>query len=261
MTCFVESPNAEQFIADTALLSFNGSAAFTPNVVTASSMLEGIDVSRYTASSDGLTISNGRPGVTLSISDYQASDGYIEFGCHGLYSSLIPSAVIISSQAQRLARELYNVLLSDLVGFYNLINLDPPSSLVVTLSQTNNCSSNTLISWSTPSSDRSITSLFVYRDGTLIYNALNTTNQYTDNTQLNINTVYEYSVVAISCAGSSTAGVMSVSIGGEITCLLLLLFCLQIHFLGFSLTNNPPIFHNYDDTSSILYIDWVNNNN
>ena len=61
----------------------------------------------------------------------------------------------------------------------------------------------------------------MYRDGTLIYNAPNTTNQYTDNTQLNINTVYEYSVVAISCAGNSTAGVNTISIGGEYcdTCL------------------------------------------
>ena len=68
----------------------------------------------------------------------------------------------------------------------------------------------------------------MYRDGVSIYNGSNTTNQFTDNTQLNINTVYEYSVVAISCAGNSTTGVKSIRIG-DITCLLLLLFCLQIH--------------------------------
>ena len=67
----------------------------------------------------------------------------------------------------------------------------------------------------------------MYRDGVFVYNGPNTTNQFTDNTQLNINIVYEYSVVAISCAGTST-GVKSISIG-DITCLLLLLFCLQIH--------------------------------
>ena len=53
----------------------------------------------------------------------------------------------------------------------------------------------------------------MYRDGVSIYNGSNTTNQFTDNTQLNINTVYEYSVVAISCAGTSTAGVKSIKIG------------------------------------------------
>ena len=55
----------------------------------------------------------------------------------------------------------------------------------------------------------------MYRNGVSIYNGPNTINQYTDNTQLNMNTVYEYSVVAISCVGTSTAGVKSISIGGE----------------------------------------------
>ena len=56
----------------------------------------------------------------------------------------------------------------------------------------------------------------MYRDGVSIYNGPSTTNQYTDNTQLNINAVNEYSVVAISCAGNSTAGVKSTRIGSEI---------------------------------------------
>ena len=103
-----------------------------------------------------------------------------------------------------------------------------PSSPGVTLSQTDISCSNTLISWSTPSSNRSITSYSVYRDGVSIYNGLNTTNQFTDNTQLSINTVYEYSVVAISCAGTSTAGVKSISIGGEIN-------FIRISYLGPSL--------------------------
>ena len=53
----------------------------------------------------------------------------------------------------------------------------------------------------------------MYRDGTLIYNGLN--DETLDNSQLDINAVYEYSVVAISCVGASTAGVKSVSIKSE----------------------------------------------
>ena len=106
MTCFVVPPTAQQFIDIAALLSFNGSAAATPSIITNNDVLEGIDISRYTASSDGLTISNERPGVRLSISDYQASDGFIVFGCHGLYSGLTSSPVIISGRTQRLARKL-----------------------------------------------------------------------------------------------------------------------------------------------------------
>ena len=76
----------------------------------------------------------------------------------------------------------------------------------------------------------------MYRDGVSIYNGPNTINQYTDNTQLNINTVYEYSVVAISCAGTSTAGVKSISVG------------------DYSLTR---LSINYDNTTNEAYIDWV----
>ena len=111
MTCFVVPPTAESFIASTALLSFNDSAAFTPNVLTNNNVLNGIDISRYTASTDGLTISEERAGVRLSISNYQATDGYIVFGCHGVYSGLVPTPIIISSQPQGLARELQIVFL------------------------------------------------------------------------------------------------------------------------------------------------------
>ena len=80
----------------------------------------------------------------------------------------------------------------------------------------------------------------MYLDGTLIYNGPD--NQYTDNTQLNINTVYEYSVVAISCAGNSTAGVMSVSIDGEITCLLFFLLLFTNAFCRI-FTNKQSSYH------------------
>ena len=61
----------------------------------------------------------------------------------------------------------------------------------------------------------------MYRDGVSIYNGPN--NEMVDNAQLSINTVYEYSVVAISCAGNSTAGVKIISLGGKY--LILSLMC------------------------------------
>ena len=108
MTCFVVPipPTSQPFIDSAALLSFNGSIAIAPSAVTIADTIGGIDISRYTASSDGLTISNERPGARLSISDYQATDGFIVFGCHGVYDGLIASPVIIFSQPQGLAREL-----------------------------------------------------------------------------------------------------------------------------------------------------------
>ena len=106
MTCFVVPPTAEPFTSSTALLSLNGSTVLSPSAVTTADVIDDIDTSRYTASTEGLTISNERPGVRLSISDYQATDRFIVFGCHGVYDGLVASPVIISRQPQRLAREL-----------------------------------------------------------------------------------------------------------------------------------------------------------
>ena len=71
----------------------------------------------------------------------------------------------------------------------------------------------------------------------LIYNESN--NDIID-TQLNINTVYEYSVVAISCAGNSTAGVKSISTGGELYLLQNYInLILLIYSLSYVNTSNP----------------------
>ena len=92
----------------------------------------------------------------------------------------------------------------------------------------------------------------MYRDDTLIYTGPNTTNQYTDNTQLSISTVYEYSVVAVSCAGNSTAGVKSVTIGGDITYTLtspLLRYDRSDGTAQFSWVSYLLLFHTYQSVS------------
>ena len=65
--------------------------------------ISGVDLSRYSADTANLTISNERPGVRLTISNYQASDGDTIFACHGLLSDLTPSAALISGYPQPLA--------------------------------------------------------------------------------------------------------------------------------------------------------------
>ena len=83
----------------------------------------------------------------------------------------------------------------------------------MTLSQPSSSCYNTRISWSISDAYIPILTYRVYRDSTLIYNGLNT--EIIDDTQLDINTVYEYSVVAINCVGTSTAGVESINIQSE----------------------------------------------
>ena len=52
----------------------------------------------------------------------------------------------------------------------------------------------------------------MYRDSTLL--SVSTDTQYTDTDQLMVNTPYNYSVIANSCAGNSSGGVETVTITG-----------------------------------------------
>ena len=101
MICYVIPPTAQPFIGDTALISFNDSVAASLNTINTNT-LGGIDTSRYTADITGLTVTTNRPGIRLTITDYQASDGATNFSCHGLYFGVTSSA-IISEYPQRLA--------------------------------------------------------------------------------------------------------------------------------------------------------------
>ena len=74
----------------------------------------------------------------------------------------------------------------------------------------------------------------MYRNNVSIYTGSD--NQYTDNTQLNISTVYEYSVVAVSCAGNSTAGVIYTSVG-------------NYSLIDLSIS--------YENLTNEVYVDWV----
>ena len=133
--------------------------------------------------------------------------------CAGTSTQTNATSIPFSSQLLFGVSSCHNM--SQLTTFVSLFNswlhiyLDPPVSPVVTLSEPNTTCSNIQISWSIPNSQWH--RFLLYRDNTLI--ADTRLSQYTDNTQLNISTVYEYSVVAVSCAGTSTAGVKSVSIG------------------------------------------------
>ena len=103
MICYVVPPAGTSFIIDTALISLNGC---TPELLSSfnnDTSIGGVDTSRYTADSAGLSINTSRPAVRVTISDYQATDGSVVFGCAGLFSNGSASDVLISSFPQSLA--------------------------------------------------------------------------------------------------------------------------------------------------------------
>ena len=103
MICFVVPPAGTSFIAATASISLNGSALFTVGTFNAITSVGGVDTSRYTADTTGLSINTSRPGVRITISDYQATDGSVVFGCGGLFPNVSSSDILISGFPQSLA--------------------------------------------------------------------------------------------------------------------------------------------------------------
>ena len=101
--------------------------------------------------------------------------------------------------------------------FLNCYFLVPPSapSLQSSVSNFNTatCSADISLSWNIPPSDRTVDRYFLYLDGSPL--ATTNSNSYIHSTILNINTDYQYSVTAMSCAGnsasSSSNGVISVA--------------------------------------------------
>ena len=91
--------------------------------------------------------------------------------------------------------------------------LAPPSapSLQSSVSNFNTatCSADISLSWNTPPSNRTVDRYFLYLDGSPLVTT--NSNSYIHSTILNINTDYQYSVTAMSCAGNSTTSSSSVN--------------------------------------------------
>ena len=83
-------------------MSFNDSLPANIPIINGNSFA-GVDTSRYTTDLSGLNVSTDRPGIRLTITDYQASDGATNFSCHGAYSGGVVSPAIISGYPQGLA--------------------------------------------------------------------------------------------------------------------------------------------------------------
>ena len=112
MICFVVPPDGTSFVAATAMISLDGSTTFSVVQFNALTSLGGVDTSRYTADTTGLSISTSRPGVRITISDYQATDESVVFGCAGSYPNGSYSDVLISGSPQALASLLSVRILS-----------------------------------------------------------------------------------------------------------------------------------------------------
>ena len=81
MVCFIQAPPSENFSSLIAFVSINGSTAFTQAQLNTNVMIEGIDLSRYSANIDGLTPSTTLSVIRLIINSYLPLDSETTFMC------------------------------------------------------------------------------------------------------------------------------------------------------------------------------------
>ena len=66
MICYVVPPVGTSFVNDTALISLNGSPSVLSSVFNSLTSVGGVDTSRYTADTTGLSINASRSGVRVT---------------------------------------------------------------------------------------------------------------------------------------------------------------------------------------------------
>ena len=103
MICYIQPPATDTFALTVALVSFNGSEPVTQSQINANSLAVGIDLGRFSANTDGLTLSKARPGIRLVIDSYLPSDSDTVFGCHGTFDDSSVSNAIVSGSPIRQA--------------------------------------------------------------------------------------------------------------------------------------------------------------
>ena len=81
MVCSIQPPPSETFGGSVALVSINGSNPFTQVQLNSNSMLDGIDLSRYSANVDGLNPSTAMSVIRLIINSYLPLDSDTTFLC------------------------------------------------------------------------------------------------------------------------------------------------------------------------------------
>ena len=81
MVCSIQPPPSETFSSSLALVSINRSTPFNLIQLNTNGMVEGIDLSRYSANVDGLNPSPAMPTIRLIITSYLPLDSDTTFLC------------------------------------------------------------------------------------------------------------------------------------------------------------------------------------
>ena len=81
MICSIVPPPSEMFGSSIAFVSINGSTEFSLALLNTNSVIDGIDLGRYSANVDGLNPSPAMSVIRLIINNYLPTDSDTTFQC------------------------------------------------------------------------------------------------------------------------------------------------------------------------------------
>ena len=103
MFCSIVPPPSETFGSAIATVSINGSTDFTLAQLNTNDVIEGIDLSRYSANVNGLIPSTAMPVIRLIINSYLPTDSDTTFRCSTTFLNGTDYVSIVSDSPMRQA--------------------------------------------------------------------------------------------------------------------------------------------------------------
>ena len=184
MTCYIQSPTAEDFVGFLPYISFNNSKPYGQDAIDSNS-IPGIDTSRY--SIQYLAVGLPRLACTIIISSYQPQDGATLFGCHGRYFNGTETIALASGNAPQ------PVL--------------PPSKIsnlyTIVEAITSFCIAEVSISFDPPHSASSIKNYMLYLNGEFDQTLDPKSSYITTYLAVAPATTYKLTIASVNCGGTS----------------------------------------------------------
>ena len=112
MVCSIVPPPSETFSSSIAIVSINGSTEFRLSELNSNSVIDGIDLSRYSANIDGLTPSTAMPVIRLIINSYLPQDSDTTFLCATTFLNGTDYDSTVSGSPMTQAGQFYTFIFS-----------------------------------------------------------------------------------------------------------------------------------------------------
>ncbi|KAI6646411.1 Chitin-binding protein [Oopsacas minuta] len=194
VSCDLSVPNpGDSFLSLVTNFIVGNSVPLSDIIVNGVDSQGGVDLSKLTADSPISKTANVLGTITLL--SYTLADNGLRLGCSNDY-------IVNGDSTDR-------ITLTETINIQQAAPPSPPVSLTANLDSTT-CSGNVELSWIPGATDSSIQMYQLFINGDYFHSTPNSSYSYY--TTLEIDTEYEYSVIAMNCAGNSSFNTISIGV-------------------------------------------------